>query len=92
MELFETIYEDLTHLGGSMGTEYTTSASLGLFANVTDAKKCAEKNYYKVNKGTQKWKWIEVVKQEGTKEKDIIDWRSPDLAFVMYHVNKRMVN
>ena len=53
MEAYELIYEDLTNLGGPMGTEYTTEHSLGLFTTIQKAKTAAKKNYH----GEEKIKW-----------------------------------
>jgi len=43
--VYEAVAEDLSHLGGPMGTEYTTRKSLGLFEHWKDAKAACEKHY-----------------------------------------------
>jgi len=45
--LFELIAEDLSHLGGPMGSEYTTDSSIGLFKTETSAQEKAEKCFKK---------------------------------------------
>ena len=79
--IYELIYEDLTHLGGPMGTEYTTEHSLGLFDDVDKAKKAAEKNY------GGKLEWFEG--EENDCEEGQI--RTDDLRYVMYHIITREV-
>jgi hypothetical protein len=74
--VWEAIAEDLTKLGGSMGSEYTTEDSLGLFSLKDTAKKACEKHY----KGSLNT-WYKTSQKEYT----------PDLGWVMYHVIKRKV-
>lgn len=64
--------ENLSHLGGPMGSEYTTTNWRKFYKKSKNAKLFAEKDFGK------KIKWIK--KKEG--------WRSPDLLYVMYHINK----
>jgi hypothetical protein len=75
MNVYELIYEDLSRLGRTMGTEYTTESSLGLFNNIDDAKLEAEKQYGK------KLKWFKSGKHLCTN----------DLGYVMYHIKIRGV-
>lgn len=45
MIIYELVSEDLTHLGGRMGTEYTTENWHYLFETIGAAKAYAEKDY-----------------------------------------------
>ena len=79
--VYELISEDLSHLGGPMGTEYTTESSLGLFSGedgLEKAKKAAEKHY------GGKIKWSKDKYPEGS-------LCSGDLRYVMYHIRIRRV-
>lgn len=68
--MYQLVYEDLTHLGGPMGTEYTTSHTVGHYNKLENAKKKAETAYGK------KIAWKKTEK----------GYRSPDLGYVMYHI------
>ncbi len=86
MEFFELISENLTGLGGPMGTERTSTNYTKKFKDdlesgsmkpvigsaVRKAKAFAEKEYGK------KIEWIKTEK----------GYRSPDLGYVMYHINE----
>lgn len=81
--IYELIYEDLTHLGGPMGTEYTTRHSLGLFDSIDKAKEKAEKSLHDTSQGTKKMgKWL----------REANEIRSQDLGHVMYHIISREVS
>ena len=69
-KLYRLVSENLTHLGGAMGTEYTTDNFCKYFKSLANAKAFAEKDYGK------KLKWL--------KEKGRI--RTEDLHHVMYHI------
>jgi len=73
--MYELINENLSGLGGPMGTESTTECSMGHYNELENAKKAAEKDYGK------KIKW------EKTKK----GFRSPDLVYVMYHIRKVVI-
>jgi hypothetical protein len=73
--MFQLVSEDLTHLGGSMGTEYTTENYTKHFSTDDKAKKHAEKEY-----GSE-------IKWERKKEKKV-SWCSGDLGYVMYHIKE----
>lgn len=83
MVVYETIAEDLTHLGGPMGSEYTTRNSLGLFNSLNKAKNRA--NYHYNNETghirTEILKWREYYDHSATQ----------DLGFIQYHVYEREV-
>lgn len=64
--------EDLTHLGGPMGTEYTTSTDRH-FASSESAKAAAVK-HYNGSDGPLKWR------------KHRKGWTSGDLGYVMYTI------
>jgi hypothetical protein len=68
MKIFQLVSENLTHLGGNMGTEYTYPNYTKFFSSIEFAKKHAEKEY----KGIIKW----------SKRGDTIS--SGDLGHVMY--------
>ena len=44
-KVYEAIAEDLTNLGGPMGSEYTTEKSLGLYSTLEAAKAKCERHY-----------------------------------------------
>lgn len=69
--MYQLVSENLSNLGGRMGTEYTTVNFRKFFKTFEGAQKAAEKDYKK------KIKWKKV--KTGV-------WRSPDLAYVMYHI------
>jgi hypothetical protein len=70
--MYELVSENLSNLGGRMGTEYTTINYRKFFTTIDGAKKAAEKEYKK----KIVWK----------ADKSGEYWRSPDLAYVMYHI------
>jgi cytochrome oxidase Cu insertion factor (SCO1/SenC/PrrC family) len=74
MELYQLIYEDLTHLGGPMGSEYTTKSNFGFFTSVRKAQSKAE-NYHSQH-SAEKIAW----------RKDGDFWRSQDLGYAMFYV------
>lgn len=69
---YELIYEDLTGLGGSMGTERTFTKWRKFFSSMQKAKKYAEKDYGKP------LEWFET--DDGV--------RSNDLSYVMYYITR----
>lgn len=76
-EVYTAIFEDLTHLGGPMGTEYTTEHTLGVFATIEGAKKACEKHYQQhTTRGARLRGW----------RKDKKSIRTDDLGWAMYHV------
>ena len=68
--MFELVSENLTGLGGRMGTERTWTNFRKHFNSAANAKRHAERDYGKPIKWT----------------KTNRGWRSPDLLHVMYHV------
>lgn len=70
--VYEVVSKNLTNLGGRMGTEYTYNNWRKHFSDVDKAKEFAEKDYGK------KIKW----------NKTENGFRSDDLLYVMYYVNK----
>jgi hypothetical protein len=68
--MVKLISENLAHLGGPMGSEYTTENFCKLFKNRRNAKKYAEKDY------GNKLEWLKDGKNE----------RTNDLRYVMYHI------
>lgn len=69
--------ENLTLLGGPMGTERTFTNWVKYFKSLAAAKKYAEADYVK-NRGTESVKWKSSSK----------GWWTNDLLFVMYHITK----
>lgn len=67
--------ENLTQLGGRMGTEYITTNFRKYFKSLKAAKAYAEKDYGK--------KLIWWFKHKKKKE-----WETDDLGHVMYNINK----
>lgn len=71
--MYKLVSENLSNLGGPMGTEYTFDNWERFFFNIPDAKLAAEKDY------GDKIDWI--------KESDSYV-RSDDLGYVMYHIKE----
>jgi hypothetical protein len=76
--MYELASENLTHLGGPMGSDYTYDNWRKFFTTIELAKKYAEKDYKK-NKGIEVIEWI-----DNENEKDCI--QTQDLGFVMYYI------
>jgi len=77
-KIYRLVYEDLTHLGGPMGTEYTTYSHMGTYSAPKTARAEAAKNYArKSGKVVKALKWY---KESPT------HFRTDDLLFVMYHI------
>jgi hypothetical protein len=74
--------ENLTHLGGPMGSEYTYPNWSKLFGTLEAAKLYAEADYEVQAKKKADWEWV----KEGQ------GLRSPDLIAMMYHIRKERVN
>lgn len=72
IEIYELLSENLSHLGGPMGSEYTTDNWRKHFDDVELAKKYAEKDF------KNKIKW----------QKSPSGYCSGDLHFVMYTIKK----
>lgn len=70
--MYQLTSEDLSNLGGPMGSESTTYSDMGHYNELKNAKAAAEKEYGKPIK------WI----RNGT------GFRSPDLRYVMYRIKK----
>lgn len=85
--VYELIYEDLTHLGGPMGSEYTIRTSMGLFSDPNAAKGAGHNDYMLRTSGKKDrhrdFTWL---------EKGPGEWRTPDMGFVMYHVEARRIS
>lgn len=79
--MYKAVAEDLTNLGGPMGTEYTTTIFRKYFKSRKRAKEYCEKHYRKHTRGTnlKMFKWLK--KEDG-------DVESGDLRFVSYGVYK----
>ena len=77
--IYELRSENLTHLGGPMGTEYTYDNWRKHFDNLKKAKDYAQKDYDKNRPDENK-------KLEWQKTKTGI--RTDDLYFVMYHIDR----
>jgi len=75
--IYELESENLTKLGGPMGTERTSTNWRKFFNSIDNAKKFAQKDYNKNSKREDtKLKW--------TEEEDHI--RTDDMGFVMYYI------
>lgn len=72
--MFRLISENLSNLGGPMGTESTSINWERFFSDAYDAKFQAEQDY-----GSRIDNWVKV--SDG-------HIRSPDLGYVMYHINR----
>jgi len=79
---YELESENLTGLGGPMGTEKTWSNWRKFFTSIAKAKKYAEEDYRKQSKKKEN----EVVDMGWVKERNRI--RSQDLLFVMYNITE----
>ena len=75
MNIYMLTSEDLSHLGGPMGSEYTTTNYVKPFEDLEAAQEYAEKEY---KRGKITW----------TKDKKKAKWCSGDLAFVMYNIEE----
>jgi hypothetical protein len=84
---FELKSEDMTHLGGPMGSDYTKENWHKLFKSLGSAKACAERDYNKqikgLTKGYRKLCW---------KEDGYGGWTTGDLLFVMYTIKRVSVS
>jgi hypothetical protein len=81
--VFQLQSENLTHLGGPMGSEYTTTNFTKPFGSLADAKTYAEKDYVKqAGKGAREIVWV----RENPKYV-----RTEDMSFVMYHIRRTTV-
>jgi len=84
--VFQLESENLSHLGGSMGTEYTTTNWTKPFGSLADAKAYAEKDYVrqtgKKNAADRPLVWV----REHSRYV-----RTEDMGFVMYHVRRTTV-
>lgn len=69
-KLWELVSEDLTHLGGPMGTEYATEIFRRKFYTLEGAKRFAQEDY----SGEIEWK------------RDRKGWTSGDMGHVMYEI------
>lgn len=78
---YRLVGEDLTNLGGPMGSEYTTEKALGVYRKQETAKLHAEK-HYRQHGGRDKVVW------SGEVEHHV---RSQDLLFVMYHIYREKI-
>jgi hypothetical protein len=76
MTVYAAKAEDLTHLGGPMGSEYTTTSSLGLFTTASKAMACCAEHYRR----TRPEGILHFYKYSKTEQ------RTKDLGHVMYHV------
>lgn len=86
MKIYCLVSENLTNLGGRMGTEYTTTNFRRYFRKKPKAKEIAQKDYnhhmapnYKgLTHGPPELRWV--------KAKKAGDCKTKDLGFVMYHI------
>lgn len=74
--IYELVSENLTQLGGRMGTEKVTTNFRKLFSSLQRAKRFAEKDYEK------NISWILI---KG-------GFRSPDFGYVIYYIYKKEIN
>jgi hypothetical protein len=77
--VYKLVNEDLTHLGGAMGTEYTRTRWARLFESVEGAKKAAEMHYATMESDAIKWQWAGSY------------WHSGDLRHTMYTITREKV-
>lgn len=70
------INEDLTHLGGPMGTEYTTTRWRKCYNDIDAAKAAAQEDYEPNHFGPLRW----------IKDGDQGAIRTNDLGYVMYYI------
>ena len=76
MKIYQLTSENLSGLGGPMGSERTTINWVKPFESLEAAQKYAENDY----EGKDKIKW--------TKDKKEAQWCSGDLHWVMYHIHE----
>lgn len=79
MEIYQltSLLEDLSRIGGRMGTEYTTINYTKPFSSLDKAQEYADNEYF-AHRG-QKIEWTKI-------NKNI--WSSGDLLYVMYEIRK----
>lgn len=75
--------ENLTQLGGPMGTERTTINWTMVFSSAAAAKSYAQRDYDSRRKKASPIRWH--------LDRDGDSWHSDDLGFVMYHVKETKV-
>jgi hypothetical protein len=75
MDVFELVSENLSNLGGPMGTEFTFPNFKRNFDSIKKAQEAAEKDYKKP------LKWFKTGNSLHTE----------DLGYVMYHINKLVI-
>lgn len=80
MKYYELRSENLTNLGGPMGSEYTFDNWTKSFSSMAKAKSAAEKDYSKECGGKP---WHKII-WSGNKSKT----SSQDLNFVQYHIKQ----
>lgn len=78
--MYSLMSENLSGLGGPMGSEHTTTNWVKYFFTKGNAKVYAERDY-KENGGTEDIKWVRT--NNGI--------RTQDLGFVMYHIDEIVV-
>jgi hypothetical protein len=82
MHYFELRSENLTNLGGPMGSDYTFDNWSKSFSSMEKAMKAAERDYYEKEKGEDKIVW-----KGGSSRKS-----TQDLRFVQYHITKTKID
>jgi len=81
--VFQLTSENLTHLGGQMGSEYTTTNFTKPFSDLVTAKQYAEKDYRRqAGKNGRPIVWVR-------ENSNYV--RTEDMSFVMYHIRKTAV-
>lgn len=75
--------ENLTGLGGSMGTEHTSTNWRRYFKSLANAKAYAQYDYQKqIKDASAQLDWIKVRRSNGK-----TGYRTQDMGFVMYHID-----
>jgi hypothetical protein len=83
VNVFQLESENLSHLGGPMGSEYTTTNFTKPFGSLVAAKEYAEKDYRKqAGKNGNEIKWV---------RENSTHVRTEDMGFVMYHIRRTPV-
>jgi hypothetical protein len=83
--MYALVNEDLSHLGGPMGTEYTTMGAPRYFHTLVEAKAAAQKHYHDwMECSTKVLTWVHEHNYDEKPTEGRL--RTADLGWVMYHI------
>lgn len=82
MTVYELVSENMTAVGGPMGSEHTWDSWRKLFSTLKAAKAHAKRDYLKEAQEPLVFEWHKTSKNE---------WCTGDLRFVMYTIRRKAV-